>query len=131
MAQLLIINLDELAYRFKEGSFRPVDQCIKFDDLFPLFLMPPDDTVDYKVAVWEHIEKNASDDFENFYFEVFDLMLDMFHEVLFQHIRSMLGITLDDFTHEIIQIRNNTIYMKIPNAAISKFHYSRHQANFE
>lgn len=125
MKQLVIINFDELEHRFKQGVFQPIEQCITFSELFPLFLRKVDDGEDHKIAVWEAVEHNFNDELECTYYEVFDLMLDMFHETMFYYIRSMLGVALDDLSHEVIHIQGNTVYLKVTDENISKLYRLR------
>lgn len=129
MNSLIIISLDELEHRFKQGYFQPIENCISFSELFPLFLLKLDDTIDHKIAVWEHIENKHDDLLVYCYYDVFDLMLDFFHEVLFNHIKSILGVTLDDLQYEVVHTQGNTIYLEIPNGTISKLYHPRYKTN--
>lgn len=132
MKTLLIINFDELEQRYKTEVFRPLNEYFQFSDLFPLFLHDDTERCN-KVAVWEYMETNHEELIYNshvFNYHAFDLVLDIFYELLLLHIKAMIGLSLDDFDHQVINIVGNTVYIEVSNEKPSRIHHSRYKANY-
>lgn len=108
--KIVIINFDELNHRFSDDQYKVIRDHIGFKELFPLFIKNNYDN-SHKIAVWECIE--ADFDIDTFNYELFDLMLDLFHETLVMYIENILGVSIDVFDYEVEKVFNNDIYLKL------------------